>query len=147
NAGQINALSTLNLRPATRAMWGFDARKARSMTNAADDAPGMPDALETAAKQDGEFARTGRLVGPLHGVVIAIKDQYDTFDMRTTSGGDVDYANDRPPADATFVKRLRDAGAIILAKANLAEYAVDGARSSFGGTFCNPYDTEREPGM
>src|SRR5438093_612296 len=66
---------------------------------------------------------------------------------RTTSGGDADYANDRPPADATFVKRLRDAGAIILAKANLAEYAVDGARSSFGGTFCNPYDTEREPGM
>ena len=45
------------------------------------------------------------------------------------------------------MKRLRDAGAIILAKANLAEYAVDGARSSFGGTFCNPYDTEREPGM
>ena len=107
----------------------------------------MPDALETAAAQDQQFARTGRLVGPLHGVVIAIKDQYDTFDMRTTSGADADYANDRPPDDATFVKRLRDAGAIILAKANLAEYAVDGARSSFGGTFCNPYDTEREPGM
>ena len=67
--------------------------------------------------------------------------------MRTTSGADAQYANDRPPADATFVKRLRDAGAIIVAKANLAEYAVDGARSSFGGTFCNPYDTEREPGM
>ena len=67
--------------------------------------------------------------------------------MRTTSGADADYANDRPPDDATFVKRLRDAGAIVLAKANLAEYAVDGARSSFGGTFCNPYDTEREPGM
>jgi Asp-tRNA(Asn)/Glu-tRNA(Gln) amidotransferase A subunit family amidase len=100
-----------------------------------------------AAEQDRQFARTGRLVGPLHGVVLAIKDQYDTFDMRTTSGADVDYANDRPPDDATFVKRLRDAGAIILAKANLAEYAVDGARSAFGGTFCNPYDTEREPGM
>ncbi len=78
---------------------------------------------------------------------MAIKDQYDTFDMRTTSGADAQYANDRPPEDATFVKRLRDAGAIILAKANLAEYATDGARSSFGGTFCNPYDTEREPGM
>jgi amidase len=78
---------------------------------------------------------------------MAIKDQYDTFDLRTTSGADVQYANDRPPEDATFVKRLRDAGAIILAKANLAEYATDGARSSFGGTFCNPYDTEREPGM
>jgi Asp-tRNA(Asn)/Glu-tRNA(Gln) amidotransferase A subunit family amidase len=147
HAGQINALSTLNLRPAARAMWGFDSRKARTLTNPADDAAGMPDALEMAAEQDRQFARTGRLVGPLHGVVLAIKDQYDTFDMRTTSGADVDYANDRPPEDATFVKRLRDAGAIILAKANLAEYAVDGARSSFGGTFCNPYDTEREPGM
>src|SRR5215510_11005598 len=147
HAGQINALSTLNLRPAARAMWGFDPRKARTLTGTADEAPNMPDALETAAEQDRQFARTGRLVGQLHGVVLAIKDQYDTFDMRTTSGADVDYANDRPPEDATFVKRLREAGAIILAKANLAEYAVDGARSSFGGTFCNPYDTERAPGM
>jgi Asp-tRNA(Asn)/Glu-tRNA(Gln) amidotransferase A subunit family amidase len=117
------------------------------MTDRADGAATMPDALETAAAQDQAFKRTGRLVGPLHGVVLAIKDQYDTKDMRTTSGGDAQYANDRPPDDATFVKRLRDAGAIILAKANLAEYAVDGARSAFGGTFCNPYDTEREPGM
>ncbi len=147
HAGKINALSTLNLRPATRKAWGFDDRKARTLTNAADDNPNMPDALEVAAEQDRRFKQTGRLVGPLHGVVMAIKDQYDTFDMRTTSGGDVEYANDRPPDDATFVKRLRDGGAIILAKANLAEYAVDGARSSFGGTFCNPYDTEREPGM
>jgi Asp-tRNA(Asn)/Glu-tRNA(Gln) amidotransferase A subunit family amidase len=146
-AGQINALSTLNLRPAAREKWGFDARKARSLTDRADSAASMPDALEVAAAQDREFARTGRLAGPLHGVVMAIKDQYDTFDLRTTSGADAQYANDRPPDDATFVKRLRDAGAIILAKANLAEYAVDGARSSFGGTFCNPYDTEREPGM
>ena len=112
-----------------------------------DNNPNMPDALEVAAAQDRQFKQTGKLVGPLHGVVMAIKDQYDTFDMRTTSGADVQYANDRPPEDATFVKRLRDAGAIILAKANLAEYATDGARSSFGGTFCNPYDTEREPGM
>ena len=50
---------------------------------------------------------TGKLVGPLHGVVIAIKDQFDTFDMRTTSGADAFYANDRPPDDATFVARLR----------------------------------------
>ena len=146
-AGQINALSTLNLRPAARERWGFDARKARSLTDGVDSAPGMPDALETAAAQDRAFARTGRLVGPLHGVVMAVKDQYDTKDMRTTSGGDAQYANDRPPDDATFVGKLREAGAIVLAKANLAEYAVDGARSSFGGTFCNPYDTEREPGM
>ena len=147
NAGQINALSTLNLRPDTRTKWGFDDRKARSLTDRADDSRSMPDALEVAAAQDRQFKQTGNLVGPLHGVVMAIKDQYDTFDMRTTSGADAQYANDRPPDDATFVRRLRDAGAIILAKANLAEYAVDGARSSFGGTFCNPYDTEREPGM
>ena len=147
HARQVNALSTLNLRPAARKTWKFEDRKARSMTDAGDNNPKMPDALEVAAAQDRDFRRTGKLAGPLHGVVLAIKDQYDTFDMRTTSGGDVDYANDRPPEDATFVKRLRDAGAIILAKANLAEYATDGARSSFGGTFCNPYDTEREPGM
>jgi amidase len=147
HARQINALSTLNLRPAARKAWEFDDRKARSLTDAADNDPRMPDALEIAAAQDREFQRSGRLAGPLHGVVMAIKDQYDTFDLRTTSGADVQYANDRPPEDATFVKKLRDAGAIILAKANLAEYAVDGARSSFGGTFCNPYDTEREPGM
>ena len=136
HARQINALSTLNLRPQTRATWGFDPRKARSLTDKTDSAATMPDALETAAAQDQQLARTGRLVGPLHGVVLAIKDQYDTFDMRTTSGADADYANDRPPDDATFVKRLRDAGAIILAKANLAEYASDGARSSFGGSEC-----------
>jgi amidase len=147
NAGRINALSTLNLRPARRAALGFDARKARSLTDQEDSSPAMPDALEVAAAQDRRFVQSGELVGPLHGVVMAIKDQYDTFDMRTTSGADAQYANDRPPDDATFVRRLRDAGAIILAKANLAEYAVDGARSSFGGTFCNPYDTEREPGM
>ena len=147
HAGQINALCTLNLRPASRRAWGFDERKARSMTDPVDSDPTMPDALQVAAAQDRHFQRTGSLIGPLHGVVMAIKDQFDTFDMRTTSGADAFYANDRPPEDATFVKRLRAAGAIILAKANLAECATDGARSAFGGTFCNPYDTEREPGM
>jgi amidase len=146
-AGQLNALSTLNLRPESRSKWGFDDRKARSMTDKADNDPKMPDALEVAAEQDRYFARTGKLVGPLHGVVLSFKDQYDTFDMRTTSGADAHYANDRPPEDATFVRRLRDAGAIILAKSNMAEYASNGSRSSFGGTFCNPYDTERVPGM
>ncbi|MET0986319.1 MAG: amidase [Steroidobacteraceae bacterium] len=145
HAGQINALSTLNLRPATRKRWGFDERKARSMTDAVDSDPKMPDALEVAAALDAQFAQTGKLVGPLHGVVMAIKDQYDTFDMRTTSGADAFYANDRPPDDSTFVQRLRDAGAIILAKSNLGEYASATPRSSFGGTFCNPYDTERIP--
>jgi len=145
HAGQINALSTLNLRPATRKEWGFDDRKARSMTDSVDNAANMPDALEVAAAQDAYFAKTGKLIGPLHGVVMGIKDQYDTFDMRTTAGADAFYANDRPPTDSTFVEKLRAAGAIILAKSNLGEYASATPRSSFGGTFCNPYDTERIP--
>ena len=79
----------------------------------------MPDALEVAAKQDAHFKATGKLVGPLHGITFAIKDWYDTFDMRTTAGADAAYANDRPPRDAEFITRMRDAGAIILAKANV----------------------------
>jgi amidase len=145
HAGAINALMTLNLRPAARRKWDFDDRKARSMTDPLDDDPAIPDALETAAALDRDFAERGELVGPLHGIVFSIKDVLDTYDMRTTSGGDADYANDRPPADATIVKRLRDAGAIILAKANLGEYA-SGSRSAFGGTMCNAYDTTRDVG-
>lgn len=149
NAGKVNAFITLNLRPEHREEWGFDERKARSMTDPADNDPDMPDALEVAAELDEEFARTDKLVGPLHGVVIGIKDQYDTFDMRTTSGADAFYYNDRPPDDATFVAKLREAGAIVLGKTNMGEYAaggIKGVRSSFGGTMCNPYDTERDPG-
>lgn len=147
NAGQINALMTLNLRPEKRRALGVDPRKARSLTDPVDDNPAMPDALEVAAGLDAHFRARASFVGPLHGVVMAIKDQYDTFDMRTTSGMDVPYANDRPPNDATVVKRLRDAGAIILAKANLGESASGTVRSSFGGVMCNPYDTARIPGL
>ncbi|HYD85346.1 MAG TPA: amidase, partial [Opitutus sp.] len=145
HASGVNAIITLNLRPAAREALGFDARKARSMTDLVDDDPAMPDALEAAAALDASFAATGKLVGPLHGVVIVVKDQYDTFDLRTTSAADAFYANDRPPDDATFVARLRAAGAIILGKANMGEYA-SGIRSAFGGTTVNAYDTSRVPG-
>jgi Asp-tRNA(Asn)/Glu-tRNA(Gln) amidotransferase A subunit family amidase len=77
----------------------------------------MPDALEVAKTLDAEFAKTGKLKGPLHGIPFAVKDQFDTIDMRSTSGAAANYANDRPPADAEIVARLRKAGAIILAKA------------------------------
>jgi amidase len=145
DAGQINALQTLNLRPATRRSLGFDDRKARSMTDAVDDSAAMPDALQVAADLDRRFAQTGRLAGPLHGIVFAIKDQFDTADMRTTNAADVFFANDRPPDDAMLIRRLREAGAIILAKSNMGEYAA-GDRSSFGGVMCNPYATDRSPG-
>jgi amidase len=144
HAGQLNALGTLNLRPARRMALGLDDHKARSLTDLKDDDPAMPDALEVAAAQDRALAETGRLVGPLQGVVVSIKDWYDTFDMRTTSGADILFANDRPPHDATNVKRLREAGAIVLAKANVGGTQP---RSAFGGVVCNPYDTERTPGV
>jgi len=88
--------------------------------------------------------RTGQLIGPLHGIPFAVKDNYDTVDMRTTAGAAADYANDKPPKDATMVAKLRASGAIILGKTNLDEYAPAGiARSSLGGQTCNPYDTKR----
>jgi Asp-tRNA(Asn)/Glu-tRNA(Gln) amidotransferase A subunit family amidase len=133
NAGQVNALMTLNIRGQ------------RSATDTADNNPDLPDALETARKLDQEFARTGKLVGPLHGIPFAIKDQFDTRDMRTTDGAMAEFANDRPEKDAEVVARLRKAGAIILAKANMGEYA-SGDRSTRGGTSCNPYDTTRSAG-
>src|SRR6266853_549073 len=132
-AGRLNALITLNLRGK------------RSKTDAADNDPAMPDALEVAKALDAEFARTGRLKGPLHGIPFAVKDQFDTFDMRSTSGAAAPYAYDRPPRDAEIVARLRAAGAIILAKSNMGEYA-SGDRSTNGGTTCNPYDTSRSAG-
>src|ERR1051326_4302080 len=92
HSGALNALMTLNLRPRTRTKWAFDKRKGRSMTDLVDNDPNMPDALEVAAALDARFAKTGKLVGPLHGIVLSIKDLLDTYDMRTTSGADADYA-------------------------------------------------------
>jgi amidase len=135
NAGQLNAYTTLNIRGK------------RSKTDPGDNDPNMPDALETARAQDAYFARTGNFVGPLHGVPIAVKDNFDTIDMRTTAGAIADYANDKPPKDATMVAKLRAAGAIILGKTNLDEYAPAGiGRSTLGGQTCNPYDTKRITG-
>jgi amidase len=135
NAGQVNAYTTLNIRGK------------RSKTDPVDNDPKMLDALETARAQDAYFTRTGNLVGPLHGIPIAVKDNYDTIDMRTVAGAIADYADDRPPRDATMVAKLRAAGAIILGKTNLDEYAPAGiGRSTLGGQTCNPYDTKRIPG-
>jgi amidase len=135
NAGQVNAYITLNIRGK------------RSKTDPADNDPKMLDARETARAQDEYFARTGNFVGPLHGIPIAVKDNYDTIDMRTTAGAVADYANDKPPRDATMVAKLRAAGAIILGKTNLDEYAPAGiGRSTLGGQTCNPYDTRRTSG-
>jgi amidase len=145
NAGQLNAFITLNLKEDKRIKLGFPEKLKRTHTGG-DDAK-YPDALDRARELDRYFGRTGKFVGPLHGIPIAIKDNYDTFDMRTTAAAAADYADDRPPDDATMVAKLRAAGAILLGKTNMDEYAPAGiARSAFGGQTCNPYDTTRIPG-
>jgi amidase len=145
NAGQLNAFITLNLKEDKRIALGFPEKVKRTHTG--PDNAKIPDALDRARELDRHFARTGKFVGPLHGIPIAVKDNYDTFDMRTTAAAAADYANDRPPDDATMVAKLRAAGAIILGKTNMDEYAPAGiARSAFGGQTSNPYDTTRIPG-
>jgi hypothetical protein len=80
------------------------------LTHPVDADPGMPDALEVAAHQDAYFASTGKRIGPLHGVIFSIKDQYDTFDMRTTAGMDAAYANDRGEIRVKHLYGALDAG-------------------------------------
>ena len=105
-----------------------------------------PKAPQEAERLDAEYrARAGR-VGPLHGIPVILKDNFDTHDMPTT-GGSVAMRNAQPAADAFTVARMREAGALILAKANLQECARGGVSvSSLGGQVRNPYDLTRTPG-
>ena len=83
---------------------------------------------------------------PLHCIPIVLKDNFDTADMPTT-GGSVTLAKSVPPDDAFVVKRFREAGAVIVAKANLTELALTGTTvSSLGGQTRNPYDLTRTAG-
>jgi amidase len=104
-----------------------------------------PRALETAREMDRlDPAAIGRR--PLHCIPVILKDNYDTADMPTT-GGSVTLAKSIPAADGFVVKRLREAGAIVIAKANLMELAWSGTSvSSLGGQTLNPYDLTRTPG-
>jgi amidase len=102
-----------------------------------------PKALETARALDAERKAKGPR-SPLHGIPIVLKDNYDTFDLPTT-GGSVLLEGSVPPDDAFVVKKLRAAGAIILAKVNLSEFASGAAYSSLGGQTLNPHDLSRTP--
>jgi len=104
-----------------------------------------PEARAQAEALDRERARTGPR-SPLHGIPIIVKDNYSTRDMPTT-GGSKALADFTPKANATQVQRLLDAGAIILAKSNLHEFAYGITTiSSLGGQTRNPYDPSRLPG-
>src|SRR5262245_28265239 len=108
-----------------------------------------PKALEEADARDRERAQ-GRLRGPLHGIPIALKDNIQTTDMRTT-GGALAFEWLVPPYEATLAKNLKDAGAIIIAKTGLTELANYGAAgmptnyNAVHGYGMNPYDPRRDP--
>jgi amidase len=171
NARQVNALSTLNLRGERSVSCKAECDTApskgplpKSCPQACEEFRKQPDALERAAQLDAQYGRKPDLKKlPMYCVAFSFKDVYDATDMRSTGGGDVAYAMDAPPKDSTVVAELRAKGAIIYAKANLSEYNGGsgnpggaaqvtthefgaGARSSWAGTSCNPYDTARETG-
>src|SRR5687768_15275954 len=171
NAGQVNALETLNIRGerSVACKGGFDAHPSTGPLPAG--APPeceafrqQPDALERASELDAQYGRNPDLAAlPMYCVTVAFKDPYDTKDMRSTSGNDVPFAMDAPPFDSTIAARLREKGAIIYAKARAHEFnagpndpggparaktnfvAGGQAVSSWSGQACNPYDTERVP--
>ena len=172
NAGQVNALETLNIRGerSVTCKGAFDTHPSKGPLPAGAPAEceefrKLPDALERAAELDATYGRNFDAAAmPLYCTAMSFKAVYDTKDMRSTGGGDVNYATDFAPTDSTLVARLRDAGAIIYAKAHNAEYnggsgnpggdaevehpslGTGGARETWGGASCNPYDTERETG-
>lgn len=104
-----------------------------------------PNAMRRADELDEEYRKTKKL-RPLHGIPVIVKDNYDTYDMQT-SGGSLALKGSIPLDDAFQVSRLREAGAIILAKSNMAEWAFSPymTESSIAGTTRNPYDLERVP--
>ena len=104
-----------------------------------------PQALTEADRLDEEFKRT-RNLRPLHGIPVLVKDNYDTKDLQTT-GGSLALKGSIPPDDAFQVRKIREAGAIVLAKSNMAEWAFSPmlTESSIAGVTRNPYDLERVP--
>jgi amidase len=103
-----------------------------------------PGALEAADDLDRRFRQSG-LVGPMHCVPVIVKDNYETIDM-PTSAGSLSLEGMMTGRDATVVKRLRDAGAVMIAKSNMAEFAfspVETVSSILPGYTRNPYDTTR----
>jgi amidase len=109
-----------------------------------------PEALDIAEDLD-EERHKGHVRGPLHGIPILLKDNIDTADKTHTTAGSFALAGTRPTRDATVAKLLRDAGAVVLGKANLSEWAnFRSTHSSSGwsgrGGQCNdPYILDRNP--
>ncbi|HVF68479.1 MAG TPA: amidase [Pyrinomonadaceae bacterium] len=109
-----------------------------------------PDAVSIAEGLDRE-RKAGRTRGPLHGVPVLVKDNIDTADRMKTTAGSLALVNARPQQDAFIVRRLREAGAVIIGKTNLSEWAnfrsthSSSGWSGRGGQTRNPYALDRNP--
>jgi amidase len=109
-----------------------------------------PDALQIAQELDRELDE-GKVRGPMHGVPVIIKDNIDTHDRMPTTAGATALRNSYPKTDSFIVKKLREAGAVIIAKSNLSEWANFRAETSssgwsgIGGQTKNPYVLDRNP--
>ncbi len=109
-----------------------------------------PDALSIAADMDAE-RKAGRVRGPLHGIPVLIKDNIDTHDRMTTTAGSLALGGSIPLQDSFVVRKLRDAGAVIIGKTNLSEWAnfrsshSSSGWSGRGGQTKNPYVLDRNP--
>jgi Asp-tRNA(Asn)/Glu-tRNA(Gln) amidotransferase A subunit family amidase len=171
DAGQVNALETLNIRGerSITCKGKFDAHPSTGPLPATAPVSceafrQQPDALERAAELDAKYGTQPDFATlPMYCITTAIKDPYDTRDMRTTGNNDVNFAMDAPPVDATLVAQLRAKGAIIYAKSVAHEFNGGPgdpggeskprsnqppgglAMSAWSGQPCNPYDTERVP--
>jgi amidase len=108
-----------------------------------------PKAMDVARQLDEEL-QAGTKRGPLHGIPVVLKDNIDTYDMPTTAGANI-MKGSVPDQDAFITQKLRDAGAIIIGKANLSEWAnfhssfSSSGWSALGGQTHNPYDLTRNP--
>jgi amidase len=110
-----------------------------------------PDAMEIAMQRDAEV-RAGSQRGPLHGLAVVLKDNIDTADALLTTAGSLALTQSRPAADAPLVARLREAGLVVLGKANMSEWAnfrsphSASGWSARGGLTRNPWDLTRSAG-
>jgi amidase len=168
-AGQLNALETLNIRGERSITCKGDFDRAPADGPLPAGAPAvceefrkMPDAVERAAELDKQYGRNPDLKKlPLYCSVMSLKDWYDAKDMRATGGNDVNFAMDAPKVDSPDIAALRGKGAIIYGVSTASN--VTGASAAgpnkpkevipetdlqyapWGGQACNPYDTARVP--
>ena len=170
NAGQVNALGTMNIRGERSVTCKGEFDTAPGKGPLPPEAPEVceefrkqPDALERAAELDARYGRNPDLAAlPMYCIPFSFKDPFDTKDMRSTGGADARYDIDFPARDHTLVDQLRKKGAIIYAKAVLTEYngragnpggknkpakvlvsTLGFQRSTWGGNPSNSYDTTR----